>query len=389
MSVSKKALRINRRKLETAVKKSGFALRRFIFNGTENTTGLERKFFIELAAVNPMRSPSDAILGFRARAKIAEEDLQNVLAGTSAAYSLESETIVTPSYVVVRAGVLGERAKQICAYFPYNDVKVSSRIFEAEAGACRFSEQKLSGRLECSLSYLNTHPELLCSAGSIMWDLQYELRSDFTDGFKGSSRVWFATGARTVFAGSIFVDGSEYNVSPQKSLGYIDRSWGNSMQDDWLHLSSSNLTSLITGKTLQKSCCVLQGVYGGRVSLLLNFEEERFTFTADSAKRAYSSTWECTQMPADEDDERLHWSVSLENKKYVIDVDVYCPVSQLFVRTLELPEGGRTVLKLLCGGNGTGEIRLYKKVKKNIEIIEHAHIANALCEFGKREVPEL
>lgn len=389
MSVSKKALRINRRKLETAVKKSGFALRRFIFNGTENTTGLERKFFIELAAVNPMRSPSDAILGFRARAKIAEEDLQNVLAGTSAAYSLESETIVTPSYVVVRAGVLGERAKQICAYFPYNDVKVSSRIFEAEAGACRFSEQKLSGRLECSLSYLNTHPELLCSAGSIMWDLQYELRSDFTDGFKGSSRVWFATGARTVFAGSIFVDGSEYNVSPQKSLGYIDRSWGNSMQDDWLHLSSSNLTSLITGKTLQKSCCVLQGVYGGRISLLLNFEEERFTFTADSAKRAYSSTWECTQMPADEDDERLHWSVSLENKKYVIDVDVYCPVSQLFVRTLELPEGGRTVLKLLCGGNGTGEIRLYKKVKKNIEIIEHAHIANALCEFGKREVPEL
>ena len=70
-------------------------------------------------------------------------------------------------------------------------------------------------------------------------------------------------------------------------------------------------------------------------------------------------------------------------------MDVYCPASELFVRMLELPEGGRTVLNLLCGGSGTGEIRLYKKVKKNIEIIEHAHIANALCEFGKREVPEL
>ena len=389
MSVSKKALRINRRKPGSAVKKSGFALRRFVFNGTENTTGLERKFFIELEALNPLLSPSEAVLGFKARAKIAEEDLQNVLAGTSAAYSLESESIVTPSYVAVRAGIFGEGAKQVCAYFSYNEVKESSRTFEAEAGACHFSEQKLSGRLECSSSYLNTHPELLCSAGFITWDLQYELRSDFTDGFQGAGGVWFATGARTVFAGSVTVDGREYNVSPQKSLGYIDRSWGKAMQDDWIHLSSSNLTSLITGKTLQESCCVLQGVYGGRISLLLNFENERFTFTADSAKRAYSSTWECTQMPADEDDEKLHWSVSLEDKKYVIDVDVYCPASELFVRMLELPEGGRTVLNLLCGGSGTGEIRLYKKVKKNIEIIEHAHIANALCEFGKREVPEL
>ncbi|MGP1459851.1 MAG: hypothetical protein ACTTKL_11200 [Treponema sp.] len=389
MSVSKKALRINRKKMGITLKKSGFALRRFVFNGIENTTGLERKFFIELAAVNPSLSPSEAVLGFKARAKISEEDLQNVLAGTSAAYSLESEAIVAPSYVAVRAGVFGDGAKQVCAYFPYDEVKESSRTFEAEAGACHFSEQKLSGQIECAASYVNAHPELLCSAGFIKWDLQYELRSDFTDGFKGGACSWYATGARTVFAGSVTVDGREYNVSPQKSLGYIDRSWGKTMQDDYLHLSSSNLTSLITGKTLQESCCVLQGVYGGRVSLLLNFENETFKFTADSAKRAYSSLWECTQMPADEDGEKLHWSVSLTNKKYVIDVDVYCPASQLFVRSLELPEGGRTVLKVLCGGNGTGEIRLYKKVKKNIEIIEHAHIANALCEFGKREVPEL
>ena len=99
-----------------------------------------------------------------------------------------------------------------------------------------------------------------------LYNVGFAVRTSF-----GAGGVWFATGARTVFAGSVTVDGREYNVSPQKSLGYIDRSWGKAMQDDWIHLSSSNLTSLITGKTLQESCCVLQGVYGGRISLLLNF----------------------------------------------------------------------------------------------------------------------
>ena len=389
MSVSKKAIRINRRRLSGSLRKNGYNLWRFVFNGTENITGLEKKFFIELAYINPMLSPAEAVLGFKSRRKISEEDLQNVLAGTSSAHSIQSESIAVPSYVVVRAGIFGDGAKQLCGYFPYNDVRESLRFFDVEADSCRFSEQKLSGQIEYSALTLREHPEFLCNPGFIKWNLQYEIRFGLPVGFNSRESAWYATGARTVFAGTITVDGKEYNVVPKKSLGYIDRSLGKTLPEDWLHISSSNLTSLITGKTLQESCCIVQGIYKDRISLLLDFENKVLKFTADSSKRLYSSMWECTQMPADADGEKLHWSVSFTNKKYVIDIDVYCSVSLLFLRSLELPEGERKVLKLLCGGNGTGEIRLYKKIKKNIELIEHAHIANALCEFGKHEIPEL
>ncbi|MGP1602977.1 MAG: hypothetical protein ACTTGZ_00930 [Treponema sp.] len=389
MSVSKKAIRINRRRLSGSLRKNGYNLWRFVFNGTENITGLEKKFFIELAYINPMLSPAEAVLGFKSRRKISEEDLQNVLAGTSSAHSIQSESIAVPSYVVVRAGIFGDGAKQLCGYFPYNDVRESLRFFDVEAGSCRFSEQKLSGQIEYSALTLREHPEFLCNPGFIKWNLQYEIRFGLPVGFNSRESAWYATGARTVFAGTITVDGKEYNVVPKKSLGYIDRSLGKTLPEDWLHISSSNLTSLITGKTLQESCCIVQGIYKDRISLLLDFENKVLKFTADSSKRLYSSMWECTQMPADADGEKLHWSVSFTNKKYVIDIDVYCSLSLLFLRSLELPEGERKVLKLLCGGNGTGEIRLYKKIKKNIELIEHAHIANALCEFGKHEIPEL
>ena len=59
----------------------------------------------------------------------------------------------------------------------------------------------------------------------------------------------------------------------------------------------------------------------------------------------------------------------------------------MFVRDYESPAGGRKVLKLLGGGTGTGEIRLYKQIKKNLELIEHATVTNAVCEFGNIELP--
>ena len=77
-----------------------------------------------------MLSPAEAVLGFKSRRKISEEDLQNVLAGTSSAHSIQSESIAVPSYVVVRAGIFGDDAKQLCGYVPYNDVRDSLRVFD-------------------------------------------------------------------------------------------------------------------------------------------------------------------------------------------------------------------------------------------------------------------
>ena len=62
--------------------------------------------------------------------------------------------------------------------------------------------------------------------------------------------------------------------------------------------------------------------------------------------------------------------------------------SLMYVKSVELPEGNRRLLKVLSGGTGTGEIRLYKRIRKNLELIEHAHIASAICEYGQEELPE-
>ena len=84
------------------------------------------------------------------------------------------------------------------------------------------------------------------------------------------------------------------------------------------------------------------------------------------------------------DGEKVHWSVSIHKGKMVIDIDLYCSGKDMFVRDYEMPQGKRCLLKIL-GGNGTGEIRIYKKIRKNLELLEHANIYEAICEFGQVE----
>lgn len=388
MNISKKCAKIIRYQLAGAQKKAGVNTWRYVFNAVENGTGLERKFFIELSMLNPYLSPSDVVLGFKPRVKISEDDLQNVLAGTLSAQKLQSESILTPSYVVVRAGVLGVGAKQICNYFPVKQIKIDPKNFSVEAGNCVFTEEKLSGRMDFSPSELHDHPEQLCESGIVSWELRYEIKDFFDEGYEGKNSSWYATGIKTVFAGNITLDGKEYSIQPRKSCGYMDRFFGKSYPENYIHLSSSNLTSQITGKFLSDSSFSVTGLYDGRVNVMVNLEGLKVSFCASKPKSAYQCVSDFSQMPEVDGSEKLHWTISTNDKNYVVDVDVFCLAKLMYVRSLELPEGERKVLKQLMGGNGTGEIRLYKRIKKNLELIEHAEIQTCLCEFGQLELPE-
>ena len=95
-------------------------------------------------------------------------------------------------------------------------------------------------------------------------------------------------------------------------------------------------------------------------------------------------------MPENENPEEnlLHWSASLNSKDWVIDIDVFCKIRELINRTIELPEGKRQVLNLLEGGNGTGELKLYKHIGNTLEQIEHATLTKVFSEFGHIEEGE-
>lgn len=388
MAISKKTSRNFRTQLNGAQKKSGICTWRFVFSGIEKVTGQERRFFIELCTINPSLSPNEMLLGYKPRVNITADDLQNVLSGTLSAQKIRSESFVVPSYIVVRAGVLGPGAKQVCDYSAARDVSISTKEFHVETSHAVFTEDKLTGRMDCSPGDIQEHPEYLCDSGIISWELRYEIRKDFTEGYNGKNCIWNAIGGRTVFAGIFSLDGKEYEVIPKKSQGYIDHFIGKDVVYPWIHLSSCNLTSVISGKTLTESTFAVQGIFDNRVSAVVDLEGRIVVFEADKGKRAFESFWDFTQMPEGEGGEKLHWTISLHNKTHVVDIDVFCPAGQMYVRSIEVPEGKRKVLKMLSGGTGSGEIRLYKRIRKNLELIEQAHIAGCVCEYGQLEEPE-
>ena len=387
MAVSKKSLKYSKFGLNGSHKKIGINYWRFFFNGTATGSGTEGTFFIELEMLNPWYSPVEPILGYKPRVKIKEEDLQYALAGTESAHEIQSEKILTPSYVAIRVGKIDAEPKQLCSYVSVKNIKFNSKPFEIIAGNKVFTENELSGEIIISNEENASHPEYLCDAGFAKWNLKYDVIKDYLEGYENQTDKWFPIGMRSCFSGSINFDGIDYIVEPKKSAGYIDRYWAKTFPEKWFHISSSTLTSQISGKTLFNSGFTVQGAFDNKISFLGDFEGSDILFCADAPKRLYSVMWNCVEAPdLDEDEEkRLHWSASFNSKFWVIDIDLYCKIKALYNRILELPEGQRKVLNVVQSATGIGEIKLYRKNKNDLEQIELARISNAVCEFGHTE----
>ncbi len=378
-----------RYKFAGLLKKNGFDRWRISASAISSITGEECTFFIEFYIVNPALSPDKAVLGFKSRLPNTETDLLYALAGTESEKPLLKEEQVQPSFAMVKAGKLGLRGKQLNAYFPCLSIAPTNQEYIIKVGTsdkdtCYIKESSTAGTVSVSGTDLLEMPELLGNAGSIAWNLHYSIEDGFSPIYRSKQTNWACFGARTSIAGVIVMDGEQFNVSKDRSYGYFDKNWGRSFTNPFLHLSSSNLVSNISGKKLQESCFAIQGEYNKRLSLLISFEGLKLEFHAGSHKK-YNTIYECSQMPENEDGVHLHWSVSMNNKSYVIDVDITCNVNQMFVREYECPEGNRKVMKLIGGGSGTGEVKIYRWVKKDLELIEDIHVGNCLCEYGTIE----
>lgn len=365
---------------------------RFVLTGV-SSTGAETVFFIELQSVNPLFSPNKTVLGYKNTARIGPEDLQNALAGTESAKSIGLDDMPQPSYIAVRAGTLGVGAKQLAVYDSSSHI-VTGKEQIASISGCTFGDEVLKGSILITAAQLQEHPEYLCQAGAMEWDIKYCLDVPLRALYKRQSYRWWPVGAKASFSGSIVLDGEKYEVSGSKSHGYADFTEAkksvllHTISIPYFHISSSFLTSHITGRVMKDSCVVVHGLYGNNFnSAAIGLKLGDKVITLPGAKRGVRTIAECVEAAADEDGPRLHWSMSVDLKdsysKYVIDVDVMCHTKLLSVRNIELPEGKRRVMRLLQGGSGTGTVRLFQHVKKDLVLIEEAHIASALCEFGQ------
>ncbi len=371
-------------------KKNGLNVWRFIFNAVDSMTGAENMFYIELEILNPWVSQNEVILGFKTRVNFTQEDLQYALAGTESAKSLTTESIVQPSYCAVRIGKFGKNGKELCSYFPIKDLKINSKPFEVTINNKYFSSEKISGFIDVPEKNIKSHPEYFSDTGYAKWNLTYDFEHDYIDGYKKDDFRWFPFGLRTSYSGTLNFNGIDYEVDPKRCNGYMERFWGKTIVDPYFSISAENLTSVITGKTLMNSSFAVKGIFEDRVSFIGKFEDIDIKLCADGGKRQYNTVWSCVQMPESDnpDENLLHWSVSLNNKTWVIDIDVFCKIKELVNRLLELPEGSRKILNLLEGGSGTGEIKLYKKIGNTLEQIEHANLVKVVCGFGHSEAGE-
>lgn len=371
--------------LRGKLRTEGFECWRYFFSAFNVETNQEKKFFIELYIVNPGVSPKVAIIAQKSRLAHSEADLQYALAGTQAAETANDELAVFPSYVLVKAGVDGTSGIQLNKFIPSSQFTFLRNSGMFKAGECLFGPNSISGVVEITPQDLRIKPELLCDSGMLEWDLKFDRKISSEPLYKSKNAFWAPFGVKTVYSGAIRFDGDEYVITPKISVGYSDKSWGEILPENYFHISSAKMTSMISGKSMLNSCFVIEGEYGGKLCGILNLEGTILKIKEKKHFGKCSVIHDCTQVPGTEGDEKVHWTVSVRKGKFVIDIDIFCKGSDLSVRDYEIPQGKRTLLKILGSGNGTGEIRIYKRNRKNLELLEHANIYDAICEFGQTE----
>lgn len=372
--------------LRGKLRSEGFERWRYFFSAFNVETNQEKKFFVELYIVNPGVSPKVAVLAQKSRLAHSESDLQYALAGTQAAQTANEELAVRPSYVLVKAGVYGGDGIQLNKFIPSSQFTFVKNSGMFKAGECFFGANSISGSIEVTSQDLRVKPELLCDAGALDWDLKFDRKIVGEPVYNGKNGFWAPFGAKTVYSGAVRFGGSEYVITPKISGGYSDKSWGTCLPESYFHISSAKMTSLISGKSMLNSCFVIEGEYDGKLRGFLNLEDSVFKIIEKKHFGKCVVAHDCIQVPGNGGDEKVHWTVSVKKGKFVVDIDIFCDGGDLSVRDYEIPQGKRTLLKILGSGCGKGEIRIYKKIGKNLELLEHANVYDAVCEFGQSEV---
>ncbi|MBR0472496.1 MAG: hypothetical protein IJI98_07355 [Methanosphaera sp.] len=330
-----------------------------------------KAFFIEYFVCNPALAEDKPTLG---------QDPQNKKSGKK------------PSYCMIKVGSWGENPKQIHNFYSMKDFYCPDNKLDVKVGNCTLTETHMEGSCEVTEKEAIDHPEYMCDAGSMSWNLDINKQITFNVGY-GASKLfrklnsfemfWHAEGIKTEYSGTITLDGIEYEVIPEKSYGYADKNWGGDFTSPWLWISSCNITSLITGKKLENSAFEAGGgrpkAFGIEIprKLLIGFYYEGKMYEYNFAR-----FWNLVKIDFDfvEGDDVHTWTIHASNKDSYIDMVLYCKRDEMMLFNYEAPNGLKLHNRLWNGGTGYGEIKLYKK---DGTLIDHVKMENAGCEYGE------
>lgn len=348
------------------------------FTAIDDETGEEKAFFVEFFTCNPFLARPIPTFG---------QLPQN------------QKNKIRPSYLMVKAGSWGTQKRQLHRFFSWKDVKLNKKApFSVEADDCFCSDTELRGSIHISEGQSKKHPEWMCDDGTMEWNLKLEKKVAFNVGYgaggffraiKAFEMYWHAEGMKTVVSGTVKYQGRTYTVKPETSYGYSDKNWGSNFTSPWVWLSSNNLTSNITGKKLEDSVFDIGGgcpkVFGIPLKRKLL---SAFWYEGKPFEYNFSKFWTHTKTKFSfaEEYQEVVWKVEQSNKTSVMVTEIHCKMKDMLFVNYEAPDGKKRHNRLWNGGNGWGNIKLYKKNRKaegGRELIDDIDVKNAGCEYGE------
>lgn len=349
------------------------------FTGYNTETGKAKTFFIEYYLINPGLGGSEVVYG-----QLPEN----------------KEAGIMPSYMMVKAGALGEKPVQIHRFFPWDEVTIEKGIpFMVSADTCLCTEDKIIGNVKVSKKAAKEHPEYMCDGGSMSWDLAVDKEIAFNVGHGASKPVrdakaydmfWHAEGMKTYYSGIVKFGKEEYEVRPKDCYGYADKNWGRDYTSPWLWLSSNNLFSKISGKQLENS---VFNIGGGKPKMgNIEFDDKllgAFWYEGTPIEFNFTKAWTLpkTQFKVVEGKNKVTWKVIQETPAFKMYTSISCNKNEMIFNNYEAPNGEKSHNRLWCGGTGEGYIKLFEKklsgLKKEWKLVEYIDVKNCGCEYGE------
>ena len=345
------------------------------FTAQDAETGEDKAFFIEFFVCNPALGEDGPVLG---------QLPENRAAGKK------------PSYLMVKAGAWGEDACQLHRFFAWKDVSLHGDApYRIEAADCLASEERLKGSVRVTPEEAQAHPEWMCGAGDMAWDLGVHKQIAFNVGYGASKPLrdaeafamyWHAEGMKTAYSGWVRYNGRLYTVTPSQCYGYADKNWGRDFTSPWVWLSSNCLKSKKTGEMLTDSAF---DIGGGRPKIyfvpldrrllgVFYYEGKEYDFNFSHVWLNVKTTFFFREL-ADE----VVWYVLQENVHAAMETEIRCKKKDMLLVNYEAPDGSKKHNHLWNGGNGWGTVRLYDKADGRLVLVDEIEATHVGCEYGE------
>ncbi len=345
------------------------------FTAQDAQTGEDKPFFIEFFVCNPALGEDAPVFG---------QLPANRTAGKR------------PSYLMVKAGAWGKDHCQLHRFFGWKDVSLHGDApYRIGAADCLASETALRGSVRIAPDEAAAHPEWMCDAGEMSWDLTIDKQIAFNVGYGASKPLrdaeafamyWHAEGMKSAYSGTVVFNGRKYTVTPEKSFGYADKNWGRDFTSPWVWLSSNCLISRTTGRQLADSAF---DIGGGRPKIYFVPLDRRLLGVFWYEGKEYDFNFSKlhlmvkTEFAFREEAEEVVWRVRQENIHAVMETEIRCRKEDMLFVNYEAPDGGKRHNRLWNGGNGWGVVKLYEKKDGLLVPVDEVEATHVGCEYGE------